>query len=305
MQIHLHVGVHKTATTHMQLRLAKSRSALTAAGVAYMPLEPFRSLFTSRLIKLVPGEFSVDDHAEKFFFDGKRRKIDRLLISDENLVGWCGSMFGSGIPFKGAVSRLEQLRQLFPAANITLFCSIRSYDTFITAAYCEALRNGAKFMKFRRFWDRIDFDRLRWPRVIDGFIGAIQPNQTKIWKYEDFRANSSAILRDLAFGVDVSELAEDAGGRPSFSQVTVELLELIAAFKGGKVASRLIRPIGDGLPKSEGYGQFDPWSNSERKLLTEHYNEDCKSIDPSLWLLAPDHVSRGATSEVVTSEVGT
>ena len=282
----------------MQRQLAKNRTALTEAGVAYLPLEPFRSFFTSRLKKLTPGKFNIDDHSEKFFTDGKRRKIERLLISDENLAGWCGSMLSTGVPFKGGVERLERLRQLFPEAQITLFCSVRSYESFLTSAYCEILRHRPVFVDFRHFWDRVDFELLRWPSVLDSFVGVLRPTEIKLWRYEEFRSNSSDILRNLAFGTALPKLAEDQAHYASFSQLTMELLECIAAAKGGKIASSVLKGIDDSLPKAKGYAPFDPWSNLERSYLAERYKEDCKSIDPSRWLIAPTYASLEAKSAV-------
>jgi hypothetical protein len=282
----------------MQRQLAKNRPALTEAGVAYLPLEPFRSFFTSRLMKLTPGKFDIDDHSDKFFTDGKRRKIERLLISDENLAGWCDSMLSVGVPFKGGVERLERFRQLFPDAQITLFCSIRSYESFLTSAYCEILRHRETFVDFRYFWDRFDFELLRWPSVIDSFVGALKPIQIKLWQYEEFRLNSDKILQDLAFGVALPKLAEDQAHYASFSQLTVELLEFIAAAKGGKIASRVLKAIDDSLPKADGNAPFDPWSNLERSYLADRYKQDCKSIDPSRWLIAPTYGNVEAKSAV-------
>src|SRR6202000_1132004 len=100
MKLHVHVGVHKTATTYLQALIAKNGQSLNSTGVGMVPLYPFRSFFTRNLMQFVPGEFRIEDHLERFFERGIPPSIRGLILSDENLVGICKGLVSHGKPYQ-------------------------------------------------------------------------------------------------------------------------------------------------------------------------------------------------------------
>lgn len=289
MKINIHVGVHKTATTYMQKRLEVARPDLMKSGIDYMPRDPFRKAFTSRLKDIEPGDFRIGDLAAQVFEGVPHGPLDRLILSDENLIGNCARILASGEPFDTGKGRLSRVRALFPDADITLYCCIRSYDSFLASAYCETLRFRRKFLSFDAFVEHLRFEALRWPSVLDRLIKGLRPDRTKIWRYEDFREHSDRILQDMAFGTPVPVVAktQDKPERESFSQMAIDVLDLIDAQKGPDVAGLLINVIGNKLLKSEGFDGFAPWSDEKRKSLGKAYEEDCAALDSALWLVPP------------------
>ena len=67
MQIHIHVGVHKTATTFIQSRLKGNLAKLNRAGIGYMPVWAFRTSFWKEPLKIDPATFRIEDHLGDFF----------------------------------------------------------------------------------------------------------------------------------------------------------------------------------------------------------------------------------------------
>ncbi|HZZ90017.1 MAG TPA: hypothetical protein VFE13_16940 [Caulobacteraceae bacterium] len=285
LKLNLHVGVHKTATTYIQRILKNGRPTLTESGIGYMPLAQFRKVISSRLKKIDPDQFRVESKIGGFFHNQRPSSMERAIISDENLVGSCTALMSHGTPFAKAKQRLTAFRRLFPDAEITLFCSIRSYDAFLASAYCEALRHGT-FVTFSEFIDRVDLNRMRWPNAIEKFNRLLEPTRTVLWRYEDFQQHESTIIRELAFGVPLADASGDSKN-VSFSRVALEILDQIATQQGPEVASRLVKPIGASLPKADGFGAFDPWSDEEKEDLRSRYEADCAAIDPTFWLVPP------------------
>ena len=291
MKLHVHLGVHKTATTYLQGLLAKNLPRLNAAGVGAMPLSPFRAFLTRNLMNLPAGEFRIEDELARFFSDGVPSSIRGLILSDENLIGLCNGLIASGKPYQNSGKRLGHLRELLKGHSITIYMSIRSYDHFTSSAYCEAMRHADQFLTFASFRGKFDIEALRWPAMIERFAAALKPAEIKLWRFEDFPGNAEAIFRDLAFGIDAGDQSVGAKAeRPSFSEPAVVALETISKRLGAKAAVQLVDSITERLPKGSRKGEypaFDPWSAEDHQKLSALYDQDCAAIPARYWLIPP------------------
>jgi hypothetical protein len=292
MKLHVHVGVHKTATTYLQGRLASNGPKLNSAGIGVMPLGPFRQFFTRNLMKYPAETFRIENHVEKFFPGGVPAKIHGLILSDENLIGLCNGLVSTGKAYQRADIRLSHLKRLLAGHRITMFMAVRSYDTFTSSAYCEAMRHTEQFSSFDSFRARLDLEALRWPTLVRFFSEALKPAEIKLWRFEDFREQSDRVCRELAFGREVDEAAEDSRlERASLSGAAIKALETVAVRLGPSAAAGLVSTMNDALPKGKGKGEypaFEPWSDEERRTMIKLYDEDCRSIPDSYWIVPPE-----------------
>jgi hypothetical protein len=297
MQLHVHVGVHKTATTYLQGLVARNGPRLHHAGVGSMPLTPFRAFFTRNFMKFPAGYYRIEDHLDRFFPQGVPSNIRGLILSDENLIGMCNGFIVSGKPYQGAGRRLSHLKALLEGHRVTMYMSIRSYDHFIASAYCEAMRHSAEFATFASFRDKLDMESVRWPAMIEHFAAALKPAEIKLWRFEDFRDNGAAVFRDLAFGVDPGQPGADSKAeRPSFSEPAVTVLETLSSRLGPKVAAEMVGEISQRLPKGSGKGEypaFDPWSDEDHARMAALYDADCAAIPKGYWLIPPGEAAQG------------
>lgn len=289
MKIHIHVGVHKTATTYIQNTLHANRAALHAAGIGYVNLWELRSFFTEKLMSFTPQSFRIEDHLPRFFNNNVPGEIRGLLISEENLIGYCGGLLNSGEPFANAGGRLAQLRKLLAGHDITLFCALRDYHSFLSSGYCEGIRNNQKFVTFETFRSRLRWDKMNWPELLARFEQNLRPSKTLIWRYEDFRKHSKQILNALCFdaGIDLAPPGGEDAAYASFSQTTIDTLEVLAQHLDPAIANALINSIGKTFPKSDTCKAYEPWGRSEIKLLQRLYRDDCQTIDPDRFLISP------------------
>jgi len=291
MRIHLHLGVHKTASTFVQSALSLNRAALNAAGIGYMPLDRIRQALTMRLEGTAPPAFRIDDQLQQFFDGPVPKTVRGIIVSDENLLGSCPDAVHTGHLYGAAMTRLSQLSRVLQGHDVTLFLSVRSYDTFIPSLYCEALRWMDEFVPFRDFEKRINFASFCWPSLHRRVTTVLQPSAQKIWLYEDFRANAETIVRALAFDF-AGALDFDLPGdlKAAMSQAAVERLEKLSREVGPKAAGLQIRAVDAALPKAAGQSAFSPWPESERGRLRSLYDEDCRAL-PDVWLVRPDAIS--------------
>jgi hypothetical protein len=74
---------------------------------------------------------------------------------------------------------------------------------------------------------------------------------------------------------------------PSFSQITIDTLEVLARNLEPEVANALINSIGKTFPKGEAFKAYEPWGKSEIELMQRLYREDCQMIDQDKFLISP------------------
>jgi hypothetical protein len=159
----LHVGVHKTATTHMQASLRLSRARLNAAGVSYWDPKTLRA-----------GGSDVADHlrlAEGRFASGVQQMLDghdRLLISEENMLRLPYKM-GEGpnpVLYERGHQLIAQMGQGAPEQQVDVAISLRDYAGYFRSLYTQTLMGGY-FPSFERFIARSSYDVCTWVDLVD------------------------------------------------------------------------------------------------------------------------------------------
>lgn len=292
MRIHLHVGVHKTATTLVQEVLGDHRDKLLASKIGFLPMPSFREQFTRNLRDVSENESSFDDLIHKSFNGSPPQNPEGIVISDENLIGYCGTIVKYGRPFLDGPRRLSLLRRMLGEHDVTLFMCIREYSAFLASAYCEGLRNEGRFIPFADMKTIIDPDAFSWPTILASFVESISPNRVCVWRFESFIKQPRAVLNEIAFHKSALFEGEDFNrvSRPSFSQAAVDTLTLVRDNLGADIASRLLKPVVKNLPKADGFPAFNPWSEDEETFWNNKYLIDCKNIPDQYWFLPEDNL---------------
>lgn len=290
MKVHVHIGVHKTATTYIQARLASNLLKMNAYGIGYIPIWKFRASQWKTFTSINPDSFRLEDQL-KHFFQRSQDLLDTgqilgLIISDENLIGNCGGLLSSGRLFPAGPERLAHLRKLLGDHEVTLFCAIRSYDTFLASAYCEGLKTNKKYVSFGSFIDRLNTNLLNWPKMLQKFQSALRPERIVVWSYETFSNFEDEIVEKLAFGIKLSPV-DNNGNKPTYmstSHTAIAALDAVAKCCGEEVASILVRDIAKALPKTDSFPGFQPWNGAELKWLRGLYKEHLGIIPANMWL---------------------
>lgn len=144
MKLHLHLGAHKTATTHFQNVLDENRS-LYEHNAYYVSMQEFRNNVTHANNFLNPScNSEVDSYLNKL------TEIEQqiLIISEENIIGQTEEMYRSDCLYNSAEKRLNRLNAFISKfSDVCIWFSIRSMDTFIPSMYCEYLLH----YRYKRF----------------------------------------------------------------------------------------------------------------------------------------------------------
>lgn len=291
-QWRIHLGAHKTATTHLQDTLTAIRPRLVACGVDPIPLEGLRgagvahALNERRIATRLPvlrGVIARRLLAE--LVDPLRAGPETVVLSEEKLLGAPRKVFSE--PCYPMIEHIvPTLATLGGRAEVTLFLSIRSFHAQLASTYAQELRvlpppeGGFEAIRARAVarppsW----FDLARRIRR------AAPGTPLRIWRQEDYRSHRSEILSALV-GCDVGALPELADPQRTKSPS-------LEAIREAEALPRLLSPDArrrrvDAIFAAAGTGtRFEPFSKAEVALFEARYADDLarmRALDPAMAL---------------------
>lgn len=268
----VHIGTHKTATTSLQSFFERSRPALAAQGVSYLPLNEMRKSVTP----LICSHRKED-----------RRKLrelalcinhDIVILSDENIIGDSSELY-RGELYQFAPIRVKNICDIFSPAKIEIYLVLRRPDGFIKSMYCEYIRHNT-FVSFNEYIKNIIIEEFSYRRIFDWVfelpeavaVHILDMDQGEIWGPEQAaRAMLVSACVD-PHSVDYSLMPSDRS-RSSFSMEEITLFGKIAEAAGGNIVKQFIRML-EAKGQRFGKTKFDPMSDSLVTRLNARYQED-------------------------------
>lgn len=277
----VHVGAHKTATTHLQETLTAVRGALAAQGLDYIP-NPLlrqrrfaRTIWKRRPLARLPlvGPRHMREALEAVITP-LRLGPDTVVLSEENILGIPDQILRQ--PFYPQASQsIARLATLAGRAKLVLFLSIRGYDALLPSAYAESL-------KFRPpAAGGFDADRLAarppsWHELVQRIHRAAPGVPLRIWRQEDYRANAPRIMLEVC-GFELGPLPEIMD--PSWTRSpTAEGIHAAERLDPSLSMEERRERVGDLYAASEG-DRFRPFSDAQQKALAARYLEDLDLIE--------------------------
>lgn len=247
-KIRFHIGVHKTATTHLQMTLGGCR---LAPGTRYVPLKRLRRFLISPVRK---GRPRLPWHR---WYGGT------WLFSDENVLGGSASV-------RRMYPQPAAALKYFTDCDLQIFMAVRSYETFLPSAWGERLWRH----RFEPFEARLP--QRRWPHVVTELQAELPGVPIHIWRYEDYQAHPDAIIRFYAADA-ITEFPPPMAERPKsgFSARAIAHLERHAGSYPGR---KRIRQARERFPVGPAYPRFDPWSEEQKTALRAMYAEDIEQL---------------------------
>ena len=214
-QWRIHLGAHKTATTHLQETLTAVRSELAAQGVDYIPNQLVRrrklaqTLWQRRPIARLPivGTAHMRDAIEAAVAP-LRIGPEVVVLSEENIVGVPEHILA--VPFYPQVGvNVARLASLASRAEVMFFLSIRSYDTLLPSAYVETLKHAPPPPGgFRRCAGAAARpSRRAGSTSCRGSAPRRRRSPCGFWRQEDYRANAREIMEAVC-GCSLGPLPE-------------------------------------------------------------------------------------------------
>ena len=280
----IHLGAHKTATTHLQETLAAVRGDLLRQGIDFLPSSRVREQALARAL----GQRRPSARLPILGTARMRAAIEAALtplrvgpevvaFSEENILGVPDHMFGVPL-YPRAAPNVGRLASLAGRAEVVFFLSIRSYDTLIPSAYVETLKHAPPPPGgFREAWTRLLSAPPSWFDLVARIRAAAPKVPLRIWRQEDYRANARAILEAFCGGA-LGPLPEISDPTWTRSPSAGAIAEAEALPRDLPHAERLARARAIFAAAEPGADRFRPLDPGERQRLRALYEADLERI---------------------------
>lgn len=283
LNIILHLGAHKTASTYLQDRLAAAETAMQAHGTEVCLPSRIRGDIAEaragvgrlRPILRKPRSFFVEAVA-KLVSDAADRGVTRLVISEENILGNMDTLLLDAPFYHRAGARLADLMPVFDGHAVTLALSVRNYATFYASVWGFLIRE--QFDPFDQAMQaRLMARQGEWPGLVQALQSSAPGVPVVIWKYEDFGRLHHQIFDSLV-GPDAAGLIEKSDYRPLLGPSRRAVRRLYALAEEREVTPDDVKRVLRVQSKSKGLVRYDPWGDAARKALTQRYRRDVQAI---------------------------
>lgn len=204
MEICLHLGAHRTASTLFQSYIWDNRATLKSRGTLYWGPKRLRSGLFSGLLGDVDSYASRNKALQQRSLGRVKMEINRatrsgacrLVISDASLLGSLRESFHTNVLYGRARKRLGMMAPAFGGAGLRIGLCVRSYESYWSSALSRRIMSG------RAPLGQDDLDRLvtqprRWRHMVED-IGAVFPEaEIIVWPYEAWAAEPDVLLPAL------------------------------------------------------------------------------------------------------------
>lgn len=280
MDITLHIGAHKTASTHLQQALAQARPALARRGVSLLGPPQLRKP------ELRFGAYLGGNSADPQAHAATLRAVltgetPRLIVTEENILGNAHNpdMIETRRFYPRGESRLRVLSSLLPPGRVTIALAIRDPAEFLVSAYGQRLASGV-LQGFEDYIAGLDPAELRWSELVERLQAAIPGAQWVVWRYEDYPANLPRVLQALAGPAGAVVRPAERVVHPGISAPAQSaLMDAAPGLRGlDKAAVRAqVAALRERFRKGD-FPRFDPFPTDVKARSAVAYSEDAGRI---------------------------
>lgn len=280
VQWRIHIGAHKTATTHFQDIAESQRKKLLSKGIDFIPREQIRSAKVLSSLGVFKWRQNLQGKPLLNAFDKRvavlRRGPSTVAISEENFLGSSVNLLASSFysPFSPHMKTLSQLSQ---RDNVSLFLSIRNIVSLLPSAYAQAIRRDPIRNGFAGIKEQVINQPPSWLTLIRRILKLLPDAQLSVWSIDDYLNNKQDILSHF-FGVYFPDFADIEVPRETKAPSTEAINEIEGL--SHKLSKHEYRAkVSSIICEDNGKTKFSPFNKNEREMLFESYQEDLIRIE--------------------------
>ena len=261
MDVILHIGAHRCATTSFQHYMRSNSKQLSAQGIGFWgPLRTraglFRGIQPEPKIRLnrnlkVRAQGRVQLQCAKSAELG----VTKLVISDENMLGTMRGNARFADLYGGAGERLSRFGEAFRGYLSDVVINIRSPELYWASLFGFFAQHG-RGVPHPGLLERIADTRRTWRDVISDVACAVPNARIHVFPFEQFAGQPDAQLAQVT-------------GRPAPRHYARERHN---ATPDLALLRCIMEPAEGPLP--EGHGRWMPFTDSQRAILRETYADD-------------------------------
>lgn len=272
MDVTLHIGAHRTATTTFQHVMRQHLAALHERGIGvWGPERTRKSVFpglfqNSTAPRKRNPALRAQGRVRMLVARAEHEGLKQLLVSDENMLGSCAHNIRNRALYPGAGERMARVSAAFGGRVNRIVLSVRTQDLWWSSAMALVVERGhAVPTPARRA--AICNNMRSWRDVITDISCAVPDAEICVLPFEHFGSRPHAVL-STAVGFQMPH--EGAHKVPRLN-ATVDSSEL---------RKRLAVQDSDMAQLPEGDGRWHPFTTEQLATLAEQYADDMH------WLIA-------------------
>ena len=282
MALILHLGAHKTATTHLQKSLQLAVETLAEAGIYYAGPD----LLRTDLCPLVDGVGAKgpQGHAKaqraSAVLHQAQADFPHLLVSDENLLGGTNRMGlfdRKGRIYPLAAPRLQRIIALTGAKDVTVALSVRDPAAFMVSAFSLQITRGHE-LDIRDYLCGRDVAALSWSELAERLLGVEGVSRLVLWRYEDYGALRPQILARLLTPELVPAIPEPPPANMGLTQMAYDWLIARAMEDSDADLRSLVREAWRKFPKTGDRAGLRLLEDDEYRRSAEAYAADLAAL---------------------------
>ena len=274
----IHLGAHKTGTTHAQDLLALNRGALADQGLDFLPRDPFRDHRVNRRI--------INGYRRCAFFRSKRPSLqdlvkplrlgpERVLISEESIIGSPPDLLLPSF-YPRLEERLNAWAKAAADEKVTTYLSIRDPGQILVSAYCHAVRYSKITSDFDAYCDQQANDMPSWLPLIQRIKSVLPDWPLRVWRFEDYIGRPFDLLRTIT-GCAIEDGNIDIP--PSTRSPSVNTLARLRRLNRYGLPSVLRKPLATRMVADDTFeSKFAPLSRERKLAYAEQYTRDVAKI---------------------------
>lgn len=262
MQVCLHLGAQRCATTSFQEYLRQNATELATAGIeSWGRTRTRKGLFHGILPTPAVGG---RDAQQKRVYGRLRMHLDRarqqgtkhLIVSEPSFLGDCRSNLRDGILYGAAGERLARFGAAFGGQITSIALNIRSLETYWASVLCYAVARGTPVPSASRL-QQLAENRHSWRDVITDIACAIPDVPIHVMPFETFGGRPELQLSLLT------------GQNTPMNHARVRLN---ASLRLQDLRRELAPNSSSQLP--DGEGRWRPFDETQTAQLRESYADD-------------------------------
>lgn len=265
MDVILHVGAHRTATTCFQHYMRENATQLESRGIGFWgPWRTRAGLFRGVMPLAGAGapQSQLDRARGRVAVQLERAEakgLRHLIVSDENMIGAPRRNLRDRRLYVDAGQRMARFAHVFAGAAPRVVLSIRQHDTYWSSSFAYGVARGHRLPQARDL-AKVAQGKRGWRDVIEDLACAVPGATISVMPYEVFGGRSDD---QLARMTGLGDAPRDHAREWMNSSPRLPQLRQVLRDRG-------VSP--DHLPQGE--GRWIPFANEQSAALQETYQDD-------------------------------
>lgn len=257
MELVIHCGAHKTATSSIQSLLLEQREELLKHGVLYIPEARLNSSgiieYLHRRTTSASTRSAIRSKIVKVLENARPEKV---LVSHESFFSFVDIFQGGGDFYRSTAQSLKNLELLEPSdlfSSIRIVLYVRRQDEFLQSLYMQNLSSGIWTNSFEQALEKIDCTNISWLSYVTKLTEFFGESNVAVRPFEVISSGWQNLVDDfcIASTIDIrSNLLEKKINESFSTPAYFAALTLMPLLSKGKSKLRLAQALKQALPPS-------------------------------------------------------